>query len=485
MKQNLQRGIELVELLLNFVVVFCIETAYNALVGDRVPVWIWLTAVVYPLGFYLFRKKLRHFWSFFLLHPVVVVLMTLAMRPWFAAAIGLAVLGVFYSLHSISLRVHHVIQEREFPLPAAAAVMVAAFFVCSYKQSQTGCMLVLGSFFIWLPGMLLKRYAENYLSYIKLNAGSAGVIPEKNIFRTGIIVVVLYTVGCVALLIVCSATPLVDKLTESAAWLGKTLLWVLAWLLVKLSGDTKEAAEPMETESAQEMGMDWGELGDTRATPVWIEVIEQVIIWAVVAALIVAVFVGIVFLFRWMIKNFYQAGRGHEEILEAGVEEKTESIAYTEKRKRTPFFVGTEPSAKIRRAYKKTVEGAFGRRSRRKGKETEEPALLRPAGSMTAQELAQWACDAGGNAFGTGTAEHRTPGGAAASDSGIARDCGAAVAHSASDFETAHDVEERADWAQLTALYEQARYGSTEPEREQARTAVKLSGKLLHMIKKK
>ena len=40
-------------------------------------------------------------------------------------------------------------------------------------------MLVLGSFFVWLPGILIKRYADNYLSYVKINAGSAGVIPEK------------------------------------------------------------------------------------------------------------------------------------------------------------------------------------------------------------------------------------------------------------------------------------------------------------------
>ena len=70
-------------------------------------------------------------------------------------------------------------------------------------------------------------------------------------------------------------------------------------------------------------------------------------------ALIVAVLVSIVLLFRWMIKSFYQTGRGRKETLEAGVEEKTESIAYREKRKRAQLFIGIEPSAKIRRAYKK------------------------------------------------------------------------------------------------------------------------------------
>ena len=147
MKQNLQRVSEWIELFLNYAVVFCIEIALNALIGDRVPVGVWLIAALYPVCFYLFRKKLRHFWVFFLLHPAVVVFGTLMVKRWPVAAVAIAVLGVFYGLHSIRLRVHQVIQEREFPLPAAAVVVIAAFLVCSYKQSQTDCMLVLGSFF--------------------------------------------------------------------------------------------------------------------------------------------------------------------------------------------------------------------------------------------------------------------------------------------------------------------------------------------------
>ena len=160
MKQNLQRTSEWIELFLNYAVIFCIEIALNALIGDRVPVGVWLAAALYPVCFYLFRKKLKHFWVFFLLHPAVVVFATLMVKSWPVGAVAIAVLGVFYGLHSIRLRVHQVIQEREFPLPAAAVVVIAAFLVCSYKQSQTDCMLVLGSFFVWLPGILIKRYAD-------------------------------------------------------------------------------------------------------------------------------------------------------------------------------------------------------------------------------------------------------------------------------------------------------------------------------------
>ena len=187
------------------------------------------------------------------------------------------------------------------------------------------------------------------------------------------------------------------------------------------------------------MEMGWGEFEEVRPTPVWIEVLGKLVFWSIVVALIVAVLVSIVLLFRWMIKSFYQTDRGRKETLEAGVEEKTESIAYREKRKRAQLFIGIEPSAKIRRAYKKTIEGAFGRRQKKKEQERKEAVWLGLANSLTAQELTR-------QAWG----------------------------------DTGHE-----DWEQLTELYEQARYGGTEPEREQARAAVKLSGKILHMIKKK
>ena len=203
-------------------------------------------------------------------------------------------------------------------------------------------------------------------------------------------------------------------------------------------GDPEKAVE-QATVSVPDMEMGWGELEEVRPTPIWIEVLGKLVFWSIVVALIVAVLVSIVLLFRWMIKSFYQTDRGRKETLEAGVEEKTESIAYREKRKRAQLFIGIEPSAKIRRAYKKTIEGAFGRRQKKKEQERKEAVWLGLANSLTAQELTR-------QAWG----------------------------------DTGHE-----DWEQLTELYEQARYGGTEPEREQARAAVKLSGKILHMIKKK
>ena len=102
--------------------------ALNALIGGSCAGGCVAGCSLYPVCFYLFRKKLKHFWVFFLLHPAVVVFATLMVKSWPVGAVAIAVLGVFYGLHSIRLRVHQVIREREFPLPAAAVVVIAAFW---------------------------------------------------------------------------------------------------------------------------------------------------------------------------------------------------------------------------------------------------------------------------------------------------------------------------------------------------------------------
>ncbi|MFR6589309.1 MAG: hypothetical protein ACLURV_02960 [Gallintestinimicrobium sp.] len=104
------------------------------------------------------------------------------------------------------------------------------------------------------------------------------------------------------LLIVCCTTPLVDKLTEGAIWLGKILRWLIVWLLTMLSRRTGEGCE-QATVSVPEMEMGWE---SSRGSPhtVWIEVLGKLVFWSIVVALIVAVLVSIVLLFRWMIKSF-------------------------------------------------------------------------------------------------------------------------------------------------------------------------------------
>lgn len=149
----------------------------------------------------------------------------------------------------------------------------------------------------------------------------------------------LYSVVCVALLIVCCTTPLVDKLTEGAIWLGKILRWLIVWLLTMLSGEPEKAVE-QATVSVPEMEMGWGELEEVRPTPIWIEVLGKLVFWSIVVALIVAVLVSIVLLFRWMIKSFYQTDRGRKETLEAGVEEKRSPLPIGRNGKEHSFLSG-------------------------------------------------------------------------------------------------------------------------------------------------
>ena len=149
MKQNLQRTSEWIELFFKLCSGFwhrnCTQcTDRGSCAGGGVAGCSPCTLSVFICSV----KSWKHFWVFFLLHPAVVVFATLMVKSWPVGAVAIAVLGVFYGLHSIRLRVHQVIQEQEFLLPAAAVVVIAAFLVCSYKQSQTDCMrLFWGAFF--------------------------------------------------------------------------------------------------------------------------------------------------------------------------------------------------------------------------------------------------------------------------------------------------------------------------------------------------
>ncbi len=177
-------------------------------------------------AFYLFRKKLKHFWVFFLLHPAVVVFATLMVKSWPVGAVAIAVLGVFYGLHSIRLRVQSG-DTTGVPGLQSGSGGDRTFLVCSYKQSQTDCMLVLGSFFVWSARNTDQALCGQLSFLCKNKCGQCRCDSEK-IFSDRNYVVALYSVVCRP-----ADCVLYDllwiKLTEGAIWLGKILRWLIVW----------------------------------------------------------------------------------------------------------------------------------------------------------------------------------------------------------------------------------------------------------------
>ncbi len=159
--------------------VFCIEIALNALIGDRVPVGVWLIAALYPVCFLSVPQKAEAFLG-------ILSIASGSRCVWDPDGKALAGGGscdcgawciLWSAFHPPSSASGDT--GTEFPLPAAAVVVIAAFWSAAISSPRRIVCLFWEAFFVWLPGILIKRYADNYLSYVKINAGSAGVIPEK------------------------------------------------------------------------------------------------------------------------------------------------------------------------------------------------------------------------------------------------------------------------------------------------------------------
>lgn len=423
MEQRLRKGVQATELLLNFFTVFCLETALDAGFGLKTPAaFLWLPFFC-PVLFWALRCRAKYLWLFLAVHPAAVALLVWAggFAPvpllWKA---GFGAVGTVYALYSIRLRLSGRTGEGELPLALAAALTAAAFLVCGYQQKEAGCARILGCFFVWLPLFLLKRYVENYLSYVELGRRSAGVLPDRSIFRTGLAGAGLFAGISALLLALCAATPLSERLTLAAAWLGRGLLWLLAHFLMLFSG-----GEEGEISAPQTAGgtPDFSGLGEAQETPFWMEVLQQLLLGAVTLALVAGLFAGAVLLVRWMLRSFYAGANRQVPPESSGGQERLERLERRPRKRRSLPFLGGTPAERVRRSFARAVEGCVeaGQRDR----------------AMTARQLA-----------------------AAGRQSSLS------------------DPSAETDWERLTELYEQARYGREETDRSRAREAGRLAGLL-------
>ena len=110
----------------------------------------------------------------------------------------------------------------------------------------------------------------------------------------------------------------------------------------------EETAVPLAEQMQESPGM-----------PVWLQILNWIFNWAVTIALIVGAIFLIILLIRWMIRTFYEREGKAREIVGEGYLEEEERLDRDsfKKEKKLPFIGGT-PEEKVRRIYKKTVQGA-------------------------------------------------------------------------------------------------------------------------------
>lgn len=442
MERSLKAAAELLEILLNFMLILGMETVADAAFGGlSVPVYVLLIPLIAPLVFYAARKWCKNLLLFLVIHAAVIA--ALNYLGGFLAVpvlwkLVFSAIGVIYMILSLKIRLtRREDGEGEASAGFMAAAAVALFFGCSRLGSTAGCARILWLALLWLPGHWLKAYLENFLDYMKMNRRAAGAMPERRIFKGGVLLVALYSGFCLAILALYSKTALVEQLSGLVRKAGFWLMKLLIGLLMLFYGGEEEEVVSSVSEGASDPEMF---LPAAEEAPLWMQILDKLLVTAVAILIIAGLAAAAILLIRLMIQRFYGREKAKKEICQEGFVEEEERL---EKKKgghgrRIPVIGGT-PAQRIRRIFKKTVQETWKQCNAVSGASSETVRALSAAtcisSAKTARELADRCRIASG------------------------QDAG--------------------DWEAITDLYEKARYTEETMTKEEVREAVRLSGRIL------
>lgn len=350
---------------LDFLTVFCLEMAVYVFFQQKLPgLWrLWLPFLL-PLLFWLFREKVRWLWLFLGLHLAAGYLVFLAAEGWILKVLY-ALCGICYGGYSIWLLVHNRTAEWEGEVqlsgegigssPAAAGLMAALVFGLSVYQGREEVQeLVLAAALLYVPAFFLKQYVGNFGSYMQVNRLQSGEVPLKKSFRTGVGIVLGYSLAGA----VCLAAGMGGKLTAVLQAGFKRLLWSIAyagaWVLSLLFGGAQtEQSLPMES-GGEAAAMEV--LPPAEPRPAWLEFLLQLADLAVIVLLTALLLYGLWRLIRYLRQVFYAgaASGGRQE-----------TLLYTEEKEKLkpvrPFAafrlprLGKSPAERVREAFRRTA----------------------------------------------------------------------------------------------------------------------------------
>ena len=328
---------------------------------ERPRLWVWLLGGLVCFGLYFVRTQVDNFILVVLLHLVALVAqaglaqqLTANHNPmniilYLAFSIGFVAYSLErrykaddYEDHLISIF---------FAIGASAIAILIQRYVSDLDWNGYYVYIAIAQVAIFF----LVTYVNEYLNFLTVNANSTGVMPEKEIFRSGMGFTAIYTIAGVLILLATSQLTWLRTIMEFLLQLFRT---VMKFLFRGSSGD--ESMEPVK-ELEQEIIKESDEIAPLpQSDSSWFwDVLFAIII--VIGALII-LFLLYKALMR-LLQALNEASKSKRKALNA--EELNEIIDVREKldiskgkntrRKPSELFGFLSAQERIRRIYKKKV----------------------------------------------------------------------------------------------------------------------------------
>lgn len=317
---------------------------------------MWAICGFFPVVFYFLRRKISRFPLFVLSHIGAAVLFTAVPAEGPVNRALCVICGIYYMIHSFSLRVKD-IPSTPLMHPFISMGLSLLSILLLYQQKVFGWegfyMLALtGSFGLYL----IIYYLQHYLSFLSLNAGSAEYVPAKEMFSSGMGLVLGCTLFCTLILVLCTN---MSRLEAIAGLLKKIMTAALGFffsLFLKTSPETEML--PVQPQESPPFSENFP-LDAMPEEPFWLwEILEKAAAAAMVCLFLYCTLRLIFRIIRFIRKHFYWNIRRQTIDMGTGVFEVREKCDNTDAERHVPEKRETgflTPSAQIRRLYRKKV----------------------------------------------------------------------------------------------------------------------------------
>lgn len=340
---------------------------------------IWLLCGLLPPVFLLIRCSIKHLILFVLLHLAaasVVIAVVLIITPMLLLEKIVCIICVLgYTLYSLIQRLkNNTLYTGAMQLPFAVAVSALSALLQHYQGTKDWEQYYLFPLIAEIALYFIVYYIEHYLDFLAMNNSSAGFLPAREMFHSGMGLVLLYTTLGAVILLLGSQFEWVSGILQPI----KALFLRFLRFLFSLGGSDEQPMEiPAEGPANTGMGaMPLPQGGESH----WIWKVLEFIVLA-------AFFLGSLCVVLYLIRKFIQVVRKYMHLRFSERTTQTEEDAFDFREKcelersadkhRKSLFSALSPKERIRKLYKKKVLQS------EEGKAQEDRSLL---GLYTAKE---------------------------------------------------------------------------------------------------
>ncbi len=316
---------------------------------ERPHFFLWGVLSIVPFIFFIIRHYVSNFLIFVGGHIGLLAVIIIMPSYNIVEKVLSCIMAIFYLGQSLYLKFRKSGKEHDGIIPVVSVGIIAwSLFLQHFLKKHQFDNYYIILFFIFFCLFAIQYYVDNFLKFMDVNKSSAGYIPKNEIFITGISMSAIYTVfGVIILLFFLN----IKWLEQIFNIIKSAIIMVLKFLFsfAKPSEQRFEVEEQIIQEISDIIPQD-------EATSFWLwEVIQNVLMFAVLIGIILALIISIRKLIIYLIQRF----REKRDIVEKAnktVNDVRQKCEVEKKEKHSvPFWQMFTPEEKIRRIYKKRM----------------------------------------------------------------------------------------------------------------------------------